>query len=212
MRKGLHRPPFTFHLSKGFSLMELLVVISILALLVGLSVPAMNSGLRATSLSGSGESLVDFLNHARQTALSRNLMVEVRIYKLPDYNEDTGATPHTYRAVQSFLLDDTTLTPLGKPLYFRQPVQCSTDTGESSLLDNAILPEKTPGAGDTLPTYGTNYTYRSFYFKPGGATSLPNTEAFLTLVLENDKTLAEGANFFTVQIDPASGRPRTFRP
>lgn len=192
--------------------MELLVVISILALLIGLSAPAVTSSLRASSLSGAGENLVDQLNFARQTALSRNLPVEVRLYKLPGHGEAATASPTAYRAVQSFLLDDANVIPLSKPQYFTHPVVCSAVLNESSLLDNALLPEKGPASTDTIPTYGVNYTYRSFYFKPGGTTSLPHTDAFLTLVLENDKPLSEGANFFTIQIDPATGRPRSFRP
>ena len=192
--------------------MELLVVMSILALLIGLSAPAVTSSLRASSLSGAGEILVDHLNHARQTALSRNVPVEVRLYKLPGHGQTATASPTAYRAVQSFLLDEDAAIPLTKPQYFTQPVLCSSDPAESSLLDNTLLPEKSPGPADAIPIYGTNYAYRSFYFKPGGTTSLPHADAFLTLVLENDKSLSEGANFFTVQIDSATGRPRTFRP
>lgn len=192
--------------------MELLVVIALLALLAGLSVPAVNSSLRASHLGGAGEQLVDQLNLARQTAISRNLPVEVRFYKLPGHGETPGAPPRTCRAVQSFLLDDARAVPIGRPHFFAAPVLCSDAIAESSLLADALLPERSPAATEGLPTYGLNYTYRAFHFKPGGSTSLPNTDAFVTLVLENDKPLAQGANFFTVQIDPATGRSRTFRP
>jgi uncharacterized protein (TIGR02596 family) len=205
---GHHR----LSLRRGFSLVELLVVICLLALLVGLSVPAVTSSLRASSLSGSGENLIDHLNFARQTAISRNLPVEVRFYKLPGHGQSTQASPTAYRAVQSFLLDDTKVTPLGKPQFFSQPVLCSSSVAESSLLDDNLLPEKSPAADESLPTYGVNFRYRSFYFKPGGGTSLPQTDAFLTLVLENDKPLSAGGNYFTVQIDSATGRPRLHRP
>ena len=194
----------------AFSLLELLVVIGIMAILIGLSMPAIGSRLRASNLSGAAQGVVDQLNFARQTALSRNLPVEVRFYKLADYNEPVSASPKVFRALQSFVLDDTNVVPLVRPQYFSAPVVCSSNVAESPLLSDPITTETTPGTA--IPSYGLNYTYRSFYFKPSGATSRQDTNLFLTLVIENNPPLSQGANFFTIQIDPVTGRPRIFRP
>lgn len=194
----------------GFSLTELLVVIAIMALLVGLSMPAIGARLRASHLSGAAQEVVDQLNFARQTALSRNLPVEVRFYKLPGYNDSPGSPPAIYRAMQSFLHDDTNVVPLTKSRFFTSPVICSSNPVESPLLGAPITTEIP--AVTAIPNYGNNYAYRSFFFKPSGATSRQDTNLFLTLVMENDRPLSEGANFFTIQIDPVTGRPRTFRP
>lgn len=194
----------------AFSLVELLVVIAIVALAFGFITPAVNETLRASHVATSGQMLVDQLNLARQTALSRNLPVEVRLYKLPDYNTPATSAPAVYRGLQSFLFNGTTPSPLGKAEYFSQPVICSTSAGESSLLDSGSFPEIDGTV--RLAAYGTNYRYRSIVFKPDGATNLPHQPAFLTLVLENGKPLSQGANFLTVQINPGTGRVWTFRP
>lgn len=198
--------------ARGFSLIELLMVVGLIALMVGLAVPAVNATLRASHLGGSGEGLVGQFNLARQTALSRSLPVEMRLYKLPPQGMAASGAPVSYRAVQCFLLEGTNLVPITRVQNFAQSVSCSSNILESSLLDDAVLPEKSPTAGEEIPGYGMNYRYRSFFFKPSGATSLPNDDAFVTLVLEHDKSLSDGANYFTIQVDPLSGRTRTFRP
>jgi uncharacterized protein (TIGR02596 family) len=205
------RPPSRAPEEAAFSLVELLVVIAILAILAAVCLPAVNSSLRASNLNAAGEAVIDQLNFARQTALSRNLPVEFRLYKLPGYNQDSSSTPTTYRAMQAYVLDGTSSVPLSRPQYFSSPVRISTNASESPALDPLMLPETTSPA-ESLPVYGKNYTYRSFYFKPGGRASFLQTNVYFTLSLENDKSLSQGANYYTIQIDPLTGRPRDYRP
>ncbi len=197
---------------KGFSLMELLAVIAVIAILAGLALPSVTQTLRATKLTTSGQKLADELNLARQTAISRNAPVEVRFYKLPDHDAPVSSAPTTYRALQSFLIQSGTATPLEKPVYFQVPVQISTNISESPFFSSTNHPEETPPTGVTLPDYGNTYRYRSFRFAPGGSAGIRHSENFFTLVLQNDPDLTKGANFFTIQVNPINGGVRSFRP
>lgn len=205
--------------TRGFSLVELLVVIAIMAILTGLAVPAFSSTMRASNLRSAGRVLIDNFNNARQLAQSRNTPVEVRLYKLPDYNQGNSASPSVYRALQIFLVkEDGTKIPFSKPEYFQSPAVISSDTSQSALLADAATTdsphaESGPGSSDPkLGAYANNYRYIPFQFLPSGLTDLSTGKNFVTLVLQNDKPLSQGANFFTVQVDCINGSVRSVRP
>jgi uncharacterized protein (TIGR02596 family) len=198
--------------ARAFSLVELLTVLAIIAVIAVLATPALTQTLRAHQLTTTGQQVVDQLNLARQTAQSRNAPVEVRYYKLPAFREAATAAPAVYRAMQSFLVQESGATPIGKPLFFPSPVLVSPNLSESAFLFSTNHPEQTPAADSPLPGYGANYRYRAFRYSPNGSASVLNSENFVTLVLERDKNLGEGANFFTVQVAPMSGGVRSYRP
>lgn len=200
----------------GFSLIELLVVLGIIVILSAISVPAFNSIGKSTALGTGGSELVNTLGLARQSAVTRSQVVEVRFYKLPDWNQSASATPAVYRALQCFLVEaDGNLQNLGKPVYLPQPTVISQEIQVSSLMDNAFLPEQTPQASEKVGVFGTNYRYRSFRFKPDGNTDLAaDTSWFLSLYNSNEAIVANDlpANFITMQIDPVLGSIRLYRP
>lgn len=201
---------------RGFSLVELLIVMAIILILAVLTIPAFSSFGRANALSASGQSLVDALNLARQTALTRSRSVQVRFYKLP---EEVGGSesPSDYRAFQLFLVDGYSTNSLTRVRYLDKPIVISPVAKATSLWDDASCPERTPVAGDTtLSEAGLNYRFRQFSFRADGSTDLPLDRSwFLTLSAKTDGAKETGglpANFITIQIDPQSGRTKTFQP
>lgn len=195
----------------AFSMIELLVVMAIMAVLAAVAVPAVSHTLRASKLTSAGQLVVDELNLARQTAKSRNAPVEVRFYKLPDHDKPSAA-PSIYRGMQTFLVSGASILPIDGPKMFPAPVVISSGTAESPFLSSNDHPEEGAFPGIELPGYGDNYRYRSFTFTPGGSADLEHPDNCLTLVLQNDKAITDGSNYFAIQVNPISGAVRSFRP
>lgn len=213
------RSVFADSSARAFSLVELLVVIAILLILMAMVLPATTSLMRSMNISRAASLVTDEMNFARQTALSRNRDVELRFYRLGS-KLDGGAKQ--FRAMRSFLADGTDATksqPLSKVKHLPDSVILSDNTTLSSLLDyqNPARSGLTQGT-EALPSGSTEYV--SFLFRANGGTSLkpiapPEGNWFVTVTAENVQ--ADGgnelpANYFTAQVDPVTGRTRSYRP
>lgn len=200
---------------KAFSLVELLTVVAIIGILAALVVPAMSSVSRSYKMTASGHAVLNTLVQARQAAITRGYPVQVRIYKLPGYDQPTSAVPSSFRALQAFVEGDPVmtngvatapLTPLSRAIFFSAPVEVLAD--KSSLLS---LPQTAPQ--EALPGYNKNYSYVSFRFKPSGQADISASTSGLVLVLPTDAR--EGGlpkNFRAFEVDPVTGAVRDYAP
>jgi len=204
---------------RAFSLVELLVVLAITAILAALSIPQISAVMQAYQLTSTGQTVINQLELARQSALSGSHAVQVRFYYLPENNSPSPSTAPlaVYRAMQSFTENNptasgVTVTALTKSFFFSAPIIISNSATVSPLTATTL---QTPLATDPpLPGYQMNYKYLAFRFRPDGSTDLQAGLYSVTLVLENQPVVANGLpkNFQTLQIDPTTGGVRSFRP
>ncbi|NDG71741.1 MAG: Verru_Chthon cassette protein D [Proteobacteria bacterium] len=194
--------------SPAFSLIELLVVISIIGILSAAAIGGLSNVARSSNLTSAAQRLGDQFALARQTAVARNLPVEVRIYDLPDYDLTIG---NLMRGIQLYLSDG---TPVSRPLLFPQRVIISTNTTASPMISSM-------DSGTTNFSSFGNRSYKSFTIRPNATLSVTNTNSltdtncFLTLHHENDAKPDGGitpANFATVQINPVTSKVTILRP
>lgn len=198
---------------QGFSLIELLVVIAIMSVITLASMPTFQKISRAATLNSASQILADHFSLARQTALAKNCIIEVRIYQF----RSASQTDSVYRALQIFQHRDREddYQPLTKVIYFPNETKLVDDSRNTSLLSIAGQPFSPTTTDPKIPGYGMNYKYLSFQFRPDGQTNLdPSENWFVTVAMENSPALNGGlpANFATVQIDPVSGSVRLYRP
>lgn len=201
--------------SSGFSLIELLVVISIIGILSAAAIGGLSNVARSTNLTSAAQRLGDQFALARQTAVARNLPVEVRIYKLPDFDFTTGGAT-LWRGLQLFIKDGTDDVPASRPLFFPQRVIISENAQASPLLTD-LGTELTPPSNVGAFT-AANVRYKSFTIRPNGTvtatSSIPDANWFLTVHHENDAKpdTIKPANFATVQINPVTSKVTILRP
>ena len=210
------RSGLLYHLKKspGFSLIELLVVISIIGILAAAAIGGLSNVARSSNLTSAAQRLGDQFALARQTAVARNLPVEVRIYKLPNFDFTTGGAT-LWRGLQLFIKDGANDVPASRPLFFPQRVIISENAQASPLLTD-LGTELTPPSNVGAFT-AANVRYKSFTIRPNGTvtatSSVPDANWFLTVHHENDpKPDGIPANFATVQINPVTSKVTILRP
>lgn len=200
-------------LRSAFSLIELMVVMAIIAIVAAFVVPVAGNVSRGVKLSHATQTVGDEFATARQSAIGRNRMIEVRIYQYSD--PEIPGSASCFRAVQMFeIINARSFSPLDKVQALPTATIIDSGAALSSLLDPAKV---TIAKGvDALPRVGTNYNYVAFRFRPDGSTNLLPTAGtwFLTI---HEETYGDGLalpppNFDTLEVDPVNGSVRLFRP
>ncbi len=72
------------HSRKGFSLLELIVILVLVALVAGVVMPSFSRGLRGLELETAGRDLITRMRHARSQAISKQKVFRVILQKEED--------------------------------------------------------------------------------------------------------------------------------
>lgn len=195
--------------TRAFTLLELLAVMAIIIILAALIVPSVTSINGGQNLENAGKIVSDQLNLARQQAITQNRVIEFRLYKFKDQQD--GSSSAEIRAMQAFAVQaDGTKQPVSKIIYLSPGSLVSEQAQMTSLVS---LTETTPSASDPLISRANgSYTYRSFNFSPNGSTDLTYTQKQFLTVRRRTDVGNPPKNYYTVLIEPTTGRIQTFRP
>ncbi len=197
--------------SGAFSLVELLVVVAIVGLLSTFAITAFNQSLRGTKITSTGQAISDAMNLARSLALSKNVPVQIRFYKMP--NPNGGGT--VVRALQIFACESRSTNAATKPFIFPDQIVASSDSKKSSFVNATNV---SASASDPKVS-GTNYDYVPVTFGASGiiqpvGTLNSTNEWYITVQALKDMAndASWPANYATVSINPVIGDARVFQP
>jgi uncharacterized protein (TIGR02596 family) len=204
---------------RGFSLIELMVVMLIIGIVAAFVVPATSNILRGSQMTQGSQILYDQISLARQYALSKNHPIEVRFIRFADPevpgevdgSGNSQPTNGNYRAIQIFetldaidpATNDFVRVPLDKPAVLPQSIVMNKGPLSTLLRESGSAPTApTTGTANSrdpqMPRkVGTNYDFVYFRFMADGSTNLPaksNTDAngvwYVTLQNINDNMTA----------------------
>lgn len=217
--KKSHPQTLPHRKSSGFTLVELLVVITVIGTLAALSAPAFRSVTESTHLTSAAGILADHLNLARQTAITRNLPVEFRLYQV-----GSGANA-PYRMVAVVIPDGGDTVPEWVSTPKLLPGSMIVDTANANAFSSILTPGSASQApysrsaedGPEVPAAARNLPFIAFTFRPDGSTDLnPDPTEPWTLSVRSERATPAGDrpanNFITLLLDPVLGRVRPFQP
>lgn len=223
MKKAIYR---------GFSLIELLVVLAVVGLLMAFAAPNIFSLVQSSTLTSEGSLLRNQLTYAQQLAVSKSADVEIRFFK---WEDNTSATDGpTFSAFQLYQFnEDGKMAPITEFFRIRAPATVIEDPQYSSLLF------ENPGSGSDKkygfesPRRGSapaprgeigssvNTEYMAFRFRPDGSTDLPNKssanggkDTWHITIAQGPRDASGGLpnNYVCLQINPYNGVITEFRP
>lgn len=205
---------------RAFSLIELLSVMTLLSVLAVATLPAMKGTMDGLTISGAaGVAQAEFAL-ARQTAMSRNLPVEVRIYKHDDGNGLAWRTMAVViPAALSGQVADEWITrgkilPGNVILDDTQEFSTVLSLAQSPSGQNPVAPWTTAESAGA-PGILKSKSYVGFLFNADGSTNLPSDKPWCLTLRNSRSQPANGvpaANYVSIVLDSLTGRTLTYQP
>lgn len=191
-----------FKARRGFTVVELLLVVALIVLLMGLMVPASNSMMYSMSLTRAGQEIGDQISLARRLATSQKKHMEVRFVK--GDNAVNGFT-----AVQLWEADAKggNMKPAGKLISIPAAVKVSENL--SPLLANAEASAK--GSAEFRPLGTKSYT--AIKIRPNGRlVTRQNLAESYVMLCRRAGNETQPINYYAIQVSPLTGRVTAIRP
>jgi len=210
----------------GFTLIELMVVMTVIALLMGLAVTGLNGVTKSGGLAQTMDVINSELSLARQASRVENREFEVRFLKLKDLRSardeeeyrafqivkrltvtDPEAEGYSRPGTEDFVAEAIPVSPIR---YFSDGVVLVDDLEKSTLL---LDPSRKGDDPTPIPDSTESAEYSYFRFTAEGGTDLDRKKKwFFTLSSELDAEKETIDNFATLQVEPTTGKLIWFRP
>jgi len=229
----MNNPVTTDRLTRrGFSLIEMLVVLGVIGLIAGFAVPSITDALKGSTLTQAADLLTAQIATASETSTIENESISIEFYKYADSqipgstaefrafqlvkrsrDAGTGAEENEFESVSEFIRLPDGIIILDNPTYSTLVTSPFTRCSRT-----ANIPERDGNTGATISA-----SCHRFEFRPNGTTNLRKGKSqtiersrtlwFLTLA---DEVTSRGNqlpdNFITLQVDPFTGSIRKLQP
>ena len=197
--------------NQGFTLIEVLVVLMIIAVITAFTIPAMGPALKGSKLRQAADEVEALLAGSHQLSITENTPVEIRFFKYED--PESPGSAKMFRSYQSAQV-------ITNPQDHKQD---RYDLGEVKMLPAAfVIAEKSYSSlveseflrrDEMEIPRSKSAEYVAFEFRPNGSTNLATVDEkhwTLTIMRETDieSTLDVSTEFITLTLNPFNGRIR----